>query len=164
MLKPVPAGHHHEKRGFFGWFNRGFASTTRGYTGLVGYVARRAGRFMVIYLALVAGLGWAYLRLPTAFLPNEDQGYLIVDMQAPPEASANRTIDVIKQVEDAFLSQPEAVERGLRHSGLQLLWRRAERRRWLSSPSRTGASAALRTQRQAIAARANAKLWQSGTR
>ena len=109
FLKPIPAGHHLEKRGFFGWFNRGFARTTRGYTGLVGYVARRAGRFMVIYLALVVGLGWAYLRLPTAFIPNEDQGYLIVDIQAPPEASANRTIDVIKQVEDAFLSD-EAVE------------------------------------------------------
>src|SRR5690606_8911917 len=50
FLKPIPAGHHLEKRGFFGWFNRGFSKTTRGYSGLVGYVARRAGRFMVIHL------------------------------------------------------------------------------------------------------------------
>jgi multidrug efflux pump len=158
FLKPIPAGHHLEKRGFFGWFNRGFSKTTRGYSGLVGYVARRAGRFMVIYLALVAGLGWAYLRLPTAFIPNEDQGYLIVDMQAPPEASANRTIDVIKQVEDAFLAD-EAVDRVFAIQGFSF--------------SGAGQNAGLafvtlkdwsvrgpENSAQAIAARANAKLWQ----
>jgi multidrug efflux pump len=158
FLKPIPAGHHLEKRGFFGWFNRGFSKTTRGYSGLVGYVARRAGRFMVIYLALVAGLGWAYLRLPTAFIPNEDQGYLIVDMQAPPEASANRTIDVIKQVEDALLAD-EAVDRVFTIQGFSF--------------SGAGQNAGLafvtlkdwsvrgpENSAQAIAARANAKLWQ----
>jgi len=89
----------------FGWFNRGFSRTSKRYSGAVGHIVRRPARFMVIYLALLVGLGWAYVRLPTAFLPNEDQGYLIVDIQAPPEASANRTLDVIRQIEDAFLAE-----------------------------------------------------------
>ncbi|MCL4768540.1 MAG: multidrug efflux RND transporter permease subunit [Hyphomicrobiaceae bacterium] len=114
LLKPMPE--KHEKRGFFGWFNRGFEATTRGYSGLVRRVARRSGRFMIIYLALLVGLGWAYWRLPTAFLPNEDQGYLLVDIQAPPEASANRTLEVIKQIENVFLADG-AVERVFAISG-----------------------------------------------
>jgi multidrug efflux pump len=108
FLKSVPAGHH-DKRGFFGWFNRGFRKTTNGYTSWVSWTVRRAGRFMIIYLALLAGLGWAFMRLPTSFLPNEDQGFVIVDMQAPPEASGNRTLDVVKTVEGIFKKEP-AVE------------------------------------------------------
>jgi multidrug efflux pump len=105
FLKPIPKGHHEEKRGFFGWFNRVFNRTSHGYSSTISKVVRRPGRFMVIYLALLIGLGWAYVRLPTAFLPNEDQGYLIVDIQTPPEASANRTLEVIKQIEDIFLAE-----------------------------------------------------------
>src|SRR5690606_16359630 len=82
----------------------------------VSSIVRRSGRFMIIYLALLIGLGWAYVRLPTAFLPNEDQGYLIVDIQTPPEASANRTLEVIKQVEDAFLAE-KGVDRVFAISG-----------------------------------------------
>src|SRR5690606_26096923 len=110
FLKPISAGHHAAKRGFFGWFNRNFDRTSRGYSGLVERVARRSGRFMIIYLALLIGLGWAYMRLPTAFLPNEDQGYLIVDLQAPSDASASRTLDVIRDVEKIFMAE-EAVDR-----------------------------------------------------
>src|SRR5690606_15210690 len=90
FLKPIAQGHHLSRKGFFGWFNRGFQRTTDAYTSLVGRIVRRAGRLMVVYLALLVGLGWAFYHLPSSFLPNEDQGYLIVDMQAPPEASANR--------------------------------------------------------------------------
>ncbi|TKT76125.1 efflux RND transporter permease subunit [Aquamicrobium sp. LC103] len=107
FLKPIPAGHH-ERKGFFGWFNRGFDKTTRSYTSSVGWIVHRAGRFMVIYLALLAGLGWAFLQLPSSFLPNEDQGFLIVDIQAPPEASSNRTEQIIGQVAGIF-EQEEAV-------------------------------------------------------
>ncbi|MCD2181641.1 efflux RND transporter permease subunit [Rhizobium sp. GN54] len=104
FLKPIPQGHH-EKRGFFGWFNRGFDRTAHGYSGVVGKVVRRSGRLMVVYLALLVGLAYAYLQLPTSFLPNEDQGYLIVDMQAPSEASGTRTAEVIQQVEKIFLGE-----------------------------------------------------------
>jgi multidrug efflux pump len=65
---------------------------------------------MIIYLALVAGLGWAYIQLPTSFLPNEDQGFLIVDVQAPAEASTDRTIDVISQIEKIAMAE-KAVDR-----------------------------------------------------
>jgi len=115
FLKPVKQGHD-ARKGFFGWFNRGFARTTHGYSSMVGAVLRRSGRFMVIYLALLAGLGWAYLQLPSAFLPDEDQGFLIADIQAPPEASASRTLEVLEQVENIFL-QEEAVERIVSISG-----------------------------------------------
>ena len=81
---------------------------------------------MIIYLALVAALGWAYIRLPTAFVPNEDQGYLIVDIQTPPEASANRTLAVIKQIEDIFLADP-AVARVFAISGFSFSGAGAER-------------------------------------
>jgi multidrug efflux pump len=115
FLKPVKQGHH-EKRGFFGWFNRGFDRTSRGYGSSVGWIVRRAGRFMIIYLALLAGLAWIFLQLPSAFLPNEDQGYVLVDMQAPAEASGNRTLDVIEQVE-AIFGREEGVNRIVAISG-----------------------------------------------
>ena len=115
FLKPVPKGHH-EKKGFFGWFNRKFDSATNGYAGMVGGIARKPGRYMVIYLALLVGLGWSFVRLPSAFLPNEDQGFLLVDVQAPPEASANRTFQVIQQIEKIALAEP-AVSRILGISG-----------------------------------------------
>ncbi|SOC40454.1 multidrug efflux pump [Rhizobium subbaraonis] len=104
FLKPIKHGHH-EKRGFFGWFNRGFDKTAHGYSGVVSRIITRSGRLMVVYLALLVGLGYAYMQLPTGFLPNEDQGYLIVDMQAPSEASGTRTADVIQQVEKIFLGE-----------------------------------------------------------
>ncbi len=105
FLKPIPEGHH-EKGGFFGWFNRGFDRTTRGYRSVVGVLVGRAGRMMVIYAALLVGLGWAFMRLPSAFVPAEDQGYLIVDIQAPPEASGPRTLEVVKDVERIFMKEP----------------------------------------------------------
>ncbi|MBK6615224.1 efflux RND transporter permease subunit [Ottowia sp.] len=107
LLKPVEAGHHHEKRGFFGWFNRGFSRTAKGYETVVARLLRRAGRLMLVYLALVAVVGWMYLRLPTSFLPQEDQGYMIVNMQLPPGATQERTQRVVEQAEDFILQQPE---------------------------------------------------------
>ncbi|MDX3925114.1 MAG: efflux RND transporter permease subunit [Shinella sp.] len=115
FLKPV-SHDHHQKRGFFGWFNRGFDRTAHGYSSFVSRLIRGAGRYMIIYLALLIGLGWVYMRLPTSFLPNEDQGYLIVDIQAPAEASGSRTAEVIEQVEKIFMSE-EAVDRVVAISG-----------------------------------------------
>jgi multidrug efflux pump len=108
FLKPIKQGHHH-KRGIGGWFNRNFERITAGYSKTVTGMARRAGRMMIVYLALVVGLGYLFINLPTAFVPDEDQGFMIVDIQGPPEASANRTIESIKQVEKIFRSE-SAVE------------------------------------------------------
>ena len=104
FLKPIPPGHSHEKRGPAGWFNRGFDRTSKGYSGLVGWLIRRSGRMMLVYLALVIGLGWFYARVPAGFLPQEDQGYLIVSMQGPPEATSFRMREVTKAVEAIALS------------------------------------------------------------
>ncbi|MFJ5486379.1 efflux RND transporter permease subunit, partial [Hansschlegelia beijingensis] len=104
FLKPIPAGHH-EKRGFFGWFNRTFDRTAGGYRSVVAWAVGKAGRMMIVYVALLIGLGWAFVRLPSSFLPTEDQGYLIVDIQAPPEATGTRTIEAIKKVEEIFAKE-----------------------------------------------------------
>jgi multidrug efflux pump len=157
FLKPISHGHH-EKRGFFGWFNRGFERTSRGYSGIVARIVGRSGRFMVIYLALLAGLGWAYLRLPTAFLPNEDQGYLLVDIQTPPEASANRTLAVIKQVEDIFFAE-EGVERVFAISGFSFSGS-GQNAALAFVPLKNWSERGPQNSATAIAARANAKLSQ----
>ncbi|MDP2018827.1 efflux RND transporter permease subunit, partial [Hydrogenophaga sp.] len=107
LLKPVEAGHHHEKKGFFGWFNRGFARTAKGYEGGVAKLLPRAGRTLVIYLAIVAAAVVVYMRLPTSFLPGEDQGTMLVNVQLPPGATQERTLEVMKQVEGYILKQPE---------------------------------------------------------
>ncbi|MDD2712258.1 MAG: efflux RND transporter permease subunit [Simplicispira sp.] len=107
LLKPVEAGHGHAKTGFFGGFNRGFARTAKGYEGWVAKLLRRGGRLMLVYVALVAVVGVLYLRLPTSFLPNEDQGNLLVNIQLPPGATLERTQAVVEKVEDFMLKQPE---------------------------------------------------------
>jgi multidrug efflux pump len=106
LLKPVDP-EHHEKKGFFGWFNRAFKRTTHGYEGLVARVIRKAGRYLVIYGVVLGAVGFLYTKLPTSFLPNEDQGYLIVNVQLPPGATISRTEAVLQQVEGFFLKQPE---------------------------------------------------------
>ncbi len=107
LLKPVEAGHHLEKGGFFGWFNRGFTRSAKGYEGWVAGILKRAGRFMIIYLAIGVAVGLLFTRLPTSFLPNEDQGYIIANVQLPPGATQARTLEVMKQAEGFFLNQPE---------------------------------------------------------
>ncbi len=107
ILKPIPKGHHEVKRGFFGWFNRRFDSLTHGYEGWVSKSLKRTGRLMLVYLVLLVAMGFMYFRLPTSFLPQEDQGYTIVNIELPAGATANRTIDVIEQVEKYFFDQPQ---------------------------------------------------------
>jgi multidrug efflux pump len=107
LLKPVQAGHAHAKTGFFGWFNRGFSRTAKGYEGWVAKLLKRSGRMLIVYGVVVAAVGLLYTRMPTSFLPNEDQGYLIVNVQLPPGATAHRTEAAVKQVEDFMLKQPE---------------------------------------------------------
>jgi len=107
LLKPVQAGHHHAKSGFFGWFNRGFAKTAKTYESGVAKLLPHAARYLVIYLAIVVGAAWMYKGLPTSFLPNEDQGTMLVNVQLPPGATRERTLAVMQQVEAYVLKQPE---------------------------------------------------------
>ena len=107
LLKPVEAGHHIDKRGFFGWFNRGFSRTAKGYESLVARLLRRASRYLIVYAAIIGVVALVYARLPSSFLPAEDQGRLLVNVQLPPGATIERTRQVIEQVEGFMLKQPE---------------------------------------------------------
>ncbi|HEY5323528.1 MAG TPA: efflux RND transporter permease subunit [Caldimonas sp.] len=107
FLKPVTAGHKHEKRGPFGWFNRWFKSATHGYEGWVAKILARTGRFLLLFGLLVGVTVFLVLRMPNSFLPTEDQGYLIANVQLPPGATQSRTLAVMQQAEGFFLSQPE---------------------------------------------------------
>ncbi len=112
ILKPVEKGHHHEKKGFFGWFNRKFNTTANAYQGVIGKMLSKAGRYMIVYVVIVACVGLLYVRLPASFLPNEDQGYIITNVQLPPGASTARTTEVVKKIEEYYLKDP-AVEHAI---------------------------------------------------
>nr|NDG06557.1 efflux RND transporter permease subunit [Oxalobacteraceae bacterium] len=105
LLKPIAPGHH-ERKGFFGAFNRLFRRTTDGYTSWVSRVLRASGRYMVIYGVIVATVAFLAARMPTSFLPPEDQGYLLANVQLPPGASTARTLSVMEQAEQYFLKEP----------------------------------------------------------
>jgi len=93
--------------GFFGWFNRNFAATTKHYVGATRRILGKPGRWLVLYAAILAATGWLFMKLPGSFLPDEDQGYFISMMQLPPGATRERTLEVLSTVEQHFLKQPE---------------------------------------------------------
>ena len=105
MLKPIPKGHHGAKRGFFGWFNRTFDRSTEGYANTVSCVLNRGKRLMLVYLAIVIAMAWMFTRIPTAFLPDEDQGILFAQIQTPSGATAERTKAVIDEATKYLLEE-----------------------------------------------------------
>ena len=107
LLKPVAKGHHEEKKGFFGWFNRVFGKSTHGYSSTVGKVVRKAFSMSLIYIALTAGAVLLVMRLPTAFLPGEDQGFIMVSVQLPAGATKERTDATLDGLTKVALSMPE---------------------------------------------------------
>jgi len=110
LLKPVKKGEHATYTGLFGWFNRGFDRSSNAYQRVVGHVVRRGLRYLVVYGAILVGMGFLFIRLPTAFLPEEDQGFLFAQIQLPAGATQERTVKVLEQVEQHFMvDQKEAV-------------------------------------------------------
>ncbi|MGZ5199938.1 MAG: efflux RND transporter permease subunit [Telluria sp.] len=107
LLKPVEAGHHMEKRGLFGWFNRTFSRGARNYESFISRTLRHTGRAMLVFAVVVAVVGLLFTKMPSSFLPNEDQGYIIANIQLPPGATAERTGAVLQQAEKYILAQPE---------------------------------------------------------
>jgi multidrug efflux pump len=105
ILKPVEKGHAMTNKGFFGWFNRTFERGTNKYQGIVGSMLNRGGRSLILYAILLAVLAFVFMRLPTSFLPEEDQGVLFSQIQLPTGATQQRTLKVIEQVETHFLTQ-----------------------------------------------------------
>lgn len=110
LLKPVEKGHHHEKKGFFGWFNRNFKKSTDKYQSMVEKILHKTGPYLLIYGIIVVAVGWLFMRLPSSFLPEEDQGYFITSISLPVGATHERTLEVLKQVENYFLAQSETEE------------------------------------------------------
>jgi len=109
MLKPH-AGHG-PRRGFFGWFNRGFDRGSRAYQGSVRRSLGRLGTYGLAYLLILGGLAFLFARMPTSFLPTEDRGQLMVLYTAPPGATQERTRETTLAVEKHFLEgETEAVE------------------------------------------------------
>jgi multidrug efflux pump len=116
LLKQVDAGHHHEKKGFFGWFNRGFSRTSRTYQGMVERIIAKAGRYLLIYGVIVAAVVLMFSRLPSSFLPEEDQGYLVSIVMLPTGATQERTLQVLDKLEQHYIKDP-AVERVITVAG-----------------------------------------------
>lgn len=101
LKKPDP--NKDKNKGFFGWFNRNFDKGRDGYQKAATHISQRVKRYTVIYGVLVAVMVLIFLRLPNAFLPNEDQGSIIMLLTTPPGSTAQRTLESVKQAEDFFL-------------------------------------------------------------
>jgi multidrug efflux pump len=107
MLKPVEKGHKNEKGGFFGWFNREFAASSRHYQSGVGGLLKRTGMIMVVFAAIAVVMAFLFVRLPTSFLPEEDQGYFVTAVSLPVGSTQESTVNVLKKIEDYYLKLPQ---------------------------------------------------------
>ena len=108
MLKPIKKGDHGKTTGFFGWFNRLFDKSTNHYVDSVGHIVRSTGRYLLLYLLIVIGMAVLFMRLPTSFLPEEDQGLLLAQAQLPAGATQERTQKVLDEVSHYFLTKEKA--------------------------------------------------------
>ena len=117
LLKPVAKGHEPAETGFrpfrpfFRWFDRVFYRLRDGYQAMVGRILARRFRYLMVYLLIVAALGFLFLRMPTAYLPNEDQGFMYVQAMLPAGSTLEQTEQVLDQVRNHFLAdEKEAVK------------------------------------------------------
>ena len=117
LLKPVPKGHEPAEGGirllrpFFRWFDRVFFQARDRYLQLVGHSLSKKIRYMVVFLLIVAAMGFLFRRMPTAYLPDEDQGNLLVQVTLPANSTMEQTDEVLEKVRDYFLTkEKDAVE------------------------------------------------------
>ncbi|WP_454056399.1 efflux RND transporter permease subunit [Cupriavidus sp. Marseille-Q8015] len=114
MLKPIEKGDHGEhKKGFFGWFNRGFIASTQKYERGVSGILKRRAPFLIAYIAIVAVMAFLFTKIPTSFLPEEDQGVLYAQVQTPPGSTAERTQKVLDQMREYLLNDEGKVVESL---------------------------------------------------
>jgi multidrug efflux pump len=117
ILKPVEKGHQAGEAGRLGWFfrrfNRVFEFCRRKYEGIVGRSFGKRARYLTFYGIIVAVMGGTFLHLPTSFLPDEDQGFLICQVQLPAGATQERTIKALKQMERYFLEHEQKTVEGV---------------------------------------------------
>ncbi|MDQ0349654.1 multidrug efflux RND transporter permease subunit [Ancylobacter vacuolatus] len=102
-----PAAPHHERKGFFAWFNRSFERLTGRYTSWTAWLVRRTGRVMLVYGVLVGALALGYSTLPTAFVPSEDQGTFMTSFTLPADASAERTQALVERFDRHAATRPD---------------------------------------------------------
>ncbi len=107
LLKHTPGQSVMPSTGLLGWFNRFFSRTTQRYKSGVGHVIGKTGRYLIIYAVILVAVVGLFSRLPTSFLPEEDQGYFISVIQLPAGATRERTLEVLSQVEQFYLKQAE---------------------------------------------------------
>jgi multidrug efflux pump len=108
VLKPMDPARH-QRKGLFGWFNRGFDRLTEGYTGWVTRLVQKTGRTMLVYVAIVGAVAYGYGTLATAFVPEEDQGSFMTSITLPAEATAERTRNVVDLFEKHVQTRPDIV-------------------------------------------------------
>ncbi|MEZ2349756.1 efflux RND transporter permease subunit [Caballeronia sp. RCC_10] len=109
ILKPIPQGHHEQKKGFFGWFNRTFDKSRDKYHSGVYHVIRRSGRWLLIYLVVIVAVGLLFVKLPKSFLPDEDQGTMFVLVQTPAGSTQETTARALKDVSDYLLNDEKSI-------------------------------------------------------
>ncbi|HKS33538.1 MAG TPA: multidrug efflux RND transporter permease AcrD [Enterobacteriaceae bacterium] len=108
MLKPVTPGTHHQRKGFFGWFNRVFDRSARRYESGVAKILHKSLRWILLYGLLLGGMVLLFLRLPTSFLPQEDRGMFTTSVQLPSGSTQQQTLKVVQKIEDYFLEKESA--------------------------------------------------------
>ena len=130
MLKPVAKGHEAAEAGFFLtrpfflWFDRCFYRARDAYRGIVGHVLAKRFRYLLAYLLIVAGTGYLFMRMPTSYLPDEDQGMMLVQASLPAGATIDRTLNVLNDVRDYLLrEQKDAVESVMTVAGFSIAGR-----------------------------------------
>jgi multidrug efflux pump len=109
LTAPKEGEEHTRQRGFFGLFNRAFNSLNQSYERSVGHVTRRTGRYLLVYLAIVVTMGLLFVRVPTAFLPDEDQGVMFLQVIEPPGTASEVTQHTLNQVRDYFLHDEKRI-------------------------------------------------------
>ncbi len=112
LLKPVPKGHHTQKRGFFGWFNRAFERTTDGYTRSVAVFLKHHLLALIPYIGIGVAVVVLFLRAPTGFLPDEDTGMIFAMAQLPPGSTREQADEVLKKMEKHFFEDEKNLIEG----------------------------------------------------
>ena len=122
ILKPIHK--HQPKKGFFGWFNRTFEHNAQRYEKGVARVVARPGRYMFVFVLIVGALAFLFPKMPTSFLPNEDQGTMLVQVELPSNATLDETDAVMTQVQQYFdKEEKETVDAVFTVSGFSLAGR-----------------------------------------
>ncbi|SUB80977.1 Acriflavine resistance protein B [Pragia fontium] len=99
MLKPIPQGQLHTRKGFFGWFNRTFERSAHRYEQGVAKIIHRSSRTLLVYILIIGGMAWLFMKLPTSFLPLEDRGVFMTQIQLPVGSTQQQTLKVVEKVE-----------------------------------------------------------------